>query len=148
MPNATEANIGYLGLLKYGDGESPETFSEVIEVTNFPGFGAMSDILEATHLQSPNGAKEYVSGMDDGIEMPLTCNFRPDHASHSPLAGGLIYAQQQKLRINFTIEHPEWGGMFTFRALVRGFSFDLQANVVQQVTFTLKFTGGIVWVAD
>lgn len=146
MTMQTEANLGYLALLSRDNGDSPFTYSEIAEVTNIPGFGALSDLVEVTHLQSPNGAKEYISGLDDGVELAITANLRLDHASQSP-AAGLIADQFAKARRGFKLEHPEWGGYFTFRALVRGFTIDLAPNVAQVANFTLKITGGLTWVA-
>ena len=139
----TGADLGYLAVLERGNGTSPETWAQIAEVINIPGFGAMSDLVEVTHLNSPNGSKEYISGLDDGIEMAITANFRPDHATQSPV-NGLIRDQLNKSRPNFRLSHPAWPNDWTFRALVRGFSVDLAPNEAQTATFTLKITGGIV----
>lgn len=144
MTMETNAQLGYLALLEKGDGASPEGFDEIAEITNIPGFGALSDLVEVTHLQSPNGAKEYISGLDDGVELSITANLRLDHASQDP-STGLIADQFAKNRPNFKLSHPEWGGYFTFRALVRGFTVDIEPNAAQVATFTLKITGGIAW---
>jgi hypothetical protein len=144
MTMETQANLGYLALLEKSNGDSPETFGEIAEVTNIPGFGALSDLVEVTHLQSPNGAKEYISGLDDGVELAITANLRLDHASQSP-STGLIADQFAKARQTFRLSHPEWGGFFDFQALVRGFTVDIQPNVAQVANFTLKITGGINW---
>src|SRR6188474_1025710 len=100
MTMASEANLGYLGLLEKGNGASPEAFTAIAECTDIPDFGAMSDLVEVTHLQSPNGSKEHISGMDDGIEIPVTCNLRLDHASQDP-STGLIADQFAKARPTF-----------------------------------------------
>ncbi len=145
MTMETGADLGYLALLERDNvGTSPMTFSEIAEVTNIPGFGALSDLVEVTHLQSPNGAKEYISGLDDGVELAITANLRLDHASHDPDTG-LISDQFAKRRRTFKLSHPEWGGYFRFTALVRGFTVDLTPNAAQVVNFTLKITGGIDW---
>lgn len=144
MTMETGANLGYLALLSRDNGDSPFTYSEIAEVTNIPGFGAMSDLVEVTHLQSPNGAKEYISGMEDGQELAITCNLRMDHVSHDPSVG-LIKDEADKATRSFQLMHPDWGLTCTFNALVRGFAIDLQPNVAQVVTFTLKITGGLDW---
>jgi len=144
MTMQTGADLGYLALLSRDNGDSPYTYSEIAEVTNIPGFGAMSDLIEVTHLQSPNGAKEFISGMEDGQELSITCNLRMDHASHDP-STGLIKDQADKATRSFRLTHPDWGTTCTFMALVRGFTIDLQPNVAQVVTFTLKITGGLDW---
>ena len=145
MTMETGADLGYLALLSRGSATSPVVYSEIAEVTNIPGFGAMSDLIEVTHLQSPNAAKEFISGLDDGVELAITCNMRLDHASHI----ALIRDQFEKNRVPFKLTHPEWGAAyFIFQALVRGFSLDLQPNVAQVITFTIKITGGLELIGE
>jgi hypothetical protein len=138
----TGADLGYLAVLSRDNANSPMTYSQIAEVTNIPGFGAMSDLLEVTHLNSPNGAKEYISGLEDGVELTITCNLRLDHASQS-YSAGLIRDQRIKSTRRFSLTHPQWGGTFYFYAVVRGFAMDISPNEAQVVTFTLKLTGGL-----
>lgn len=143
--SVSEANIGYLGEIRRGNGLSPQVFTAVAEVTSFGELGAESSLLDVTHLQSPNGSLEYISGMDDGAELALVCNFRPDHATQS-YAAGLIHDQVSKTKRDFQAYHPDWPQVAHFSALVKGYKLGaIEPNVPQKVTFTLKISGGIVW---
>ncbi len=62
MPSA--ARIGYSTILKKGDGGSPETFSDYgFEILSIDGIGFTREAIDATHMQSANGYREFVPGL-------------------------------------------------------------------------------------
>lgn len=62
MPSA--ARIGYSTILKKGNGGSPESFSDYgWEITSMDGIGFSREAIDATHLQSAGGYREFVAGL-------------------------------------------------------------------------------------
>lgn len=80
-------DIGYGSEILVGQGDaSPETFvalSDVIEI-NLGGFTA--EVLDKTHLRSPNRAHEKFSGMRDYDNITVRCNWS-SHGSHKNAGG-------------------------------------------------------------
>lgn len=72
----TNANIGYNA--SFGiEGGTPGTYVDVAEVVSITLPGFMRDAIEATHLKSPDGYKEYIAGMKDMTEATFTLNWVP-----------------------------------------------------------------------
>ena len=77
---ATQAMLTQNLILKIGNAASPEVFTTLGENTTFGGFGQNNDLIEVTHLES--AAKEYIYGLPDGVEFPVTCNYIPTTGNH------------------------------------------------------------------
>ncbi len=84
---AGEAFIGYLAQLKVGQGDSPETFVSVADVTMIEPGNTPAGIINKTHLRSPGRTHEKMSTIRDLGPFKLAGNYRPGHGSHA-LAGG------------------------------------------------------------
>jgi hypothetical protein len=135
----TDAFIGSQVLLKV------DTVA-VFEVTNIGEFGQETDLIEATHLASL--AKEYVYGLADGVEFPVTVNYSPSDATHK----SLIAAQQTRTlkAIQVVFPPPPYANSETisFSGLVRVSRVGpITANAVVNATFAIKISGAITWPA-
>lgn len=140
---ATNASIGKGLQLLRGDGNSPEGFDLVAEVSEIGGLGSEASLEEATHFQSQ--AKEYVLGLTDGVEFPVTANFLPDDSSQSK-AAGLIADHDDRVQRNFQMTHPDWQSTFSFTALIRAWKVNgFTPGAVMKVQFTLKISGDIAY---
>ena len=84
---AGEAFIGYKAQLLVGQGDSPETFVAVADVTMIEPGNTPAGIINKTHLRSPGRAHEKMSTIRDLGPFKLAGNYRPGHGSHA-LAGG------------------------------------------------------------
>jgi len=84
---AGEAFIGYSGQLKVGQGDSPQTFVAVADVTMIEPGNTPATIINKTHLRSPGRTHEKISTIRDLGPFKLAGNYRPGHGSHA-LAGG------------------------------------------------------------
>lgn len=76
MPK-TLAAIGHNA--KFGI-KSGATYTNVAEVTNITPPGWTRETVEATHLNSDDGYKEFIAGLKEGTEATLTINFVPTAA--------------------------------------------------------------------
>lgn len=73
MPGTkSKGRIGYGTKIYYGDGESPEVFTQIPEVVNISGIGRTRPRVDITHLDSPNESMEYTRGLKDGKTPTIT----------------------------------------------------------------------------
>lgn len=72
----TNANIGYDSTFGI-EGATPGTYVAVAEVVSITPPGMTRDAVEATHLKSPDGWKEFIAGLKEAGEASLTLNFVP-----------------------------------------------------------------------
>lgn len=79
---------GYGGQLLVGDGDSPEGFEAIAEITSIKFGASTTAVLRRTHLRSPGAHAEKLAGMRDSDPIAITGNWRPDHASQSRVGGG------------------------------------------------------------
>jgi hypothetical protein len=96
----TKAHIGYQTLFQMGDDASPPVYSTIAEVKEVSGFGFTATTVEATHMESPGGYKEYVASMKDTDTMTVRMNFTEDNAEI------VKDAADAGLRKRFKIIHP------------------------------------------
>lgn len=135
---ATEAQIGYATLLKLGNGSSPETFTTIAEVRDISGFGYTLDELEATHMESPNGYKEYVAGLKDGDTMTVACNMIRSNAIDTKVVW------DAGLRRNFELNFPSTLPDYDFSAVPTGWHVTgVAPNDVLQIELTMRIAGAI-----
>jgi hypothetical protein len=135
---ATTALLGAGTLLQRGDGASPEVFTTVYEGTSISDFGQENDLVEVTHFQST--AKEYIYGLSDGVEVPLSANYNPSNATHV----GLLADQTNKVTRNFKLRLTSSPFLtFSFAALVKGWRLSFGPNNAVVMNWTLKISGAI-----
>jgi predicted alpha/beta hydrolase len=82
------ATTGFTGIgaaLKLGDAGSPESFSVIGNTTSF-SIEQQADQVDATHLQSTSGFREYKQGFK-AATVSFEGHFDPDNTSQNPAAG-------------------------------------------------------------
>lgn len=137
----TQAKIGYGTLLKFGDGASPESFTTVAEVINIDGPGLSRSIPEATHMESPDGYREYLAGLKDGEEVTVECNFLPGNATQDPSTGVLSFFESGA-RKNWQVVWPFSPAVtWEFSGIVTGFQPTTPVDDKITLSVTIKVTG-------
>ena len=136
----SNAAIGYGATFAIGDGGDPETFTAVSEVVSITPPGYSRDAVEATHLQSTDGFKEFVEGMKETTDVELTLNWVPS-ATDAMITAFLASAQ------NYKITAPN-GVSVTVTGFFTGYTpAELTPDGKQEATATLKVTGKPTWAA-
>lgn len=131
MP-ATEAALGYGAKFGIKDGASYDYVAEVNSLTP-PGW--TRDTVEATHLESPDKAKEYIGGLIDAGEATITINFKP-------IVADVLLAAFIAETGNYRILFPSGTVALDFVGIVTGYEMgDLVADDKMTATFTVKATG-------
>lgn len=82
-PSSGRAGIGVI--LKVGTGVSPEVFLTVANCTQVSAGGRTVNMIDATHLDSPNFYQEFIAGLKSSDEATFTLQWDPANASHVEL---------------------------------------------------------------
>lgn len=129
----TAAKLTYGTLFKQGA-------TTIAEVTSIPDVGPVSEMVEVTNLDSPNGYREYIAGLKDGEEFPVEMNFLPGNLSQA----GLRTNQDNGTAATYSIIWTGAGETWTFSALVRSTKASGSSpNDPLKKTVTFKLTGPI-----
>jgi hypothetical protein len=135
----TDASIGYLSEFRLGDGASPEVFTAVAEVFAITPPSDTVDVVDATHMQSPNRTREFIDGLIDPGETSFEMNFIPGGAGDDAIqawkaAGGAKNCQ---------IKYPN-GVTWSFSGVLTGYEPDIPVDDRMTATVTIKVTGSYV----
>ncbi len=138
----TEARSGFGTLFQRGDGATPtETFATVAEVRNISGPNITRDTDDATHMESTNGWREYISTLRDGGEVTLELNLAPSSTN----AGNLFADLSDDTARNYRLAFPATGGgtakRFSFAAFQTAASPTSPHDGRMAMSATFKITG-------
>mgnify|MGYP001586374955 FL=1 len=86
MSDAFSAQNSFLSI---GDSASPNTFTEIAEVTSIGGPTQTSEKIDVTHLRSTSGYREYLPSFKDGGEVACVANYIPSDDSHASVINGI-----------------------------------------------------------
>jgi hypothetical protein len=134
----TGAMIGYDSLMEIStDGGS--SWTPIGEVFNITPPSSSVDIIDATHMQSPNRDREFILGLNDPGEASFELNFIPGSATDSFLLGVKGAYALVKCRITW----PN-AVLWTFDGLMTGYEAAAPNDDKMTATVTFKVTGSIV----
>lgn len=85
MGTASSGKAGIGVLLKVGTGVSPEVFLTVANATQVSAGGVTLNMIDATHLDSPDFYQEFIPGLKSADEVTFTLQWNPAIASHVEL---------------------------------------------------------------
>lgn len=135
------ALIGYGTTFAFGDGADPEVFTALAEVTDISPPSDSIDIIEVTHMGSPDRTKEFVGALNDPGECSFDIHFLPgagDDALIQAKRGSNIGA-----KANYRITYPN-DETWTFTAILTGYTPTVPVNDRMTATVTFKVTSSYV----
>ena len=110
------------------------THKKVAEVTNLTPPGMTRDTVDATHLESDDGYKEFIAGLKEAGEATLTVNYVPSAQDDLVTAFEMGFG-------NFQITFPNKVTL-TFDGIVTGYEWnDVVADDKMSATFTVQCSG-------
>jgi len=124
-----EAFTGYGTQLMVNVGGSPGTFVAIADIETITPGEMSTNVIEKTHLRSPEAHREKLAGLRDSGAFALAGNWRPTHGSHSNAGGdgfadgGLIALWRRRVEADFKIVLPDGspGTEWPFRGVVTKF---------------------------
>lgn len=130
----SEAKIGYSTIVKLDENagvgaESLVTLEEVFEVT--PPEASVATV-DATHMASPNRAKEFVSGLIDNGSASIQGNYVPNSTTDNLIRDLQAAGSETKMEITF----PN-GVKVSCQILIENYSQSVP--VEDRMTFTVSF---------
>lgn len=131
MPEAV-ADIGFSSTFAIESGVV-DAFDVVADVTSIGSPALSRDVVDVTHLNSPDGHKEYIPGIKDSAEAKIGLNF-------SPALLSTLMAAYEAGTGRFQITLPD-GSTLTFKGVVTGLEVGEITNDKMTATFSVKPNG-------
>lgn len=140
----TDARIGYGTIYEIWDKTLPvPAFVEVAEVINVTPGEATADRVDATHMQSPNRRREYISGLIDNGEASFEINWVPGSDTDELLRAQFESGETVEHRITFPGAAPRV--TVTYEASIIGFSKAIPIDDRMTATITVAVSGAETW---
>lgn len=136
---ASEATLGVGCLVKSGDGAGSEVFANIGEVQSF-SHTRSAQIVEVTHMESPNLVREYKSGLIDPGQFNINMNYLPDGTKQTALQTDLAANTKRNFKVTFTDATP---ATWSFAALVQSFGINADKESQLQASAVLQLTGAL-----
>lgn len=95
MTGATTGKTGIGVVLQVGDGESPPVFASVANVTNMEVGGITLNMIDATHLGSPDFYSEFLPGLKTSQPWTATIQWDPSDPTQSGDSGLRKYVEDR-----------------------------------------------------
>jgi len=138
---ASEALIGYGCLFAIGDGATPEVFTDLAEVIDITPPSDSLDIIEVTHMTSPNRIKEFIPGLSDPGECSFTINFLPGEDDDDAIQALRGAVSPSNFRITFPAVGSAARVTWTFAGFLVGYEPTVPTNDRMTAAVRIKVTG-------
>jgi hypothetical protein len=130
-----EADIGHGSSFSLGDGASPEVFTEVAQVFDISPPSESVDVIDKTHMKSPDRGREFMEGLSDPGETSFEMNFVPGSAAEA-----LILAKRTR---NARITYPN-SATWTFKGIRTGYEPAVPNEDKMTASVTYKVAGSVL----
>ncbi len=135
---ATEARIG-LGTEFWLEATAGGTLTKLGEILGVPSPSITVDEVEATHMGSPGGYREYITGLRDGGEGEITMNYVPGSPTDLLIRAALADGEQREYMI--VIPDGATGWEVTGTLVVRSYAKDIPIDDRMTATLGVRFSG-------
>jgi predicted secreted protein len=122
--------------LRRGDGEDPEVFTALADLTSISGPSISRETIDVTSHGSPNAWMEFIGGLKDPGEVSADVNYDP--AEHDTLVADF----NEDAPINYQLAFPTSPEtVWSFPAILTGFEPDAPFDDKLSASLTFKVTG-------
>src|SRR3546814_3460259 len=87
MPQKSTGKAGIGVTLQRGDGSSPEVYATMANVTQISAGGVTVNMIDATHLDSPDFYAEFIPGLKTADEWTATIQWDPSDPTQNGTTG-------------------------------------------------------------
>lgn len=139
-------------LLKMGDAASPETFNEIGNTTNFT-LQQTADQIDATHLSSTSGYREFKQGYKTA-SVSFAGHFDPDNTTQGDTSGVIAAfnaGTARNFKADFTAADnggsgaPTSEGVCSFSGVITEFSIDTPTGDMVTYSGTISMSSSPAW---
>lgn len=141
MP-ATQANIGYGSIFAIENDASPAVYVALAEIFNITPPSMNADMIDVSHMQSPDRRREFISGLIDPGECSFEMNYVPGSASDIRLNEILDMPVGQARRKSCRITYPN-SVTHTFDGELQNYEPTVPTDDKMTATVTFKVTGTV-----
>lgn len=135
---ATEARIG-LGTEFWLEATAGGTLTQLGEVLSVPSPGVEVEEIEATHMGSAGGYREFIPGFKTGTTGDIVMNYVPGSATDVLIKAALTDRETRGYKI--VIPDGDTGWEITGDVVVLGYTKDIPIDDRMTATVTVRFTG-------
>ena len=131
----TSASTGVKATFAIGDGTDggSSEYTKVGEVISITAPGVTREAIDVTHLESPDGFREFIPGLMDMDAATIQFNY-------VPAATDALYTAMQTGKGDFEITYPN-GVKFRFKGIVQSWKPGDVSTTTMTGEFTVKPTG-------
>ena len=134
----TEAMIGYGSRFAISTDDGT-TWNDIAEVTDITPPSDNIDVIDATHMGSPNATREFILGLNDPGEASFEMNFIPGSDADTTIQAVRAARERVRCRITFP-NNVTW----TFSGILTGYEPAIPTEDKMTATVTFKVTGSYV----
>lgn len=128
----TDAAIGYGSQFAIGDGGDPEVFTPVAEVFEITPADLTADTVDATHMLSDGGWREFVPGLLNPGESQIQINYVPGGSEEETLIAFLTSRATKNCKVTYPNNEED-----VFAAFCIGFTRAIP--LADKMTLTARF---------
>lgn len=132
----SDVTTGKNSKFSYGDGATPEVWTEIADATGFAGPGLSRETHDATNSASPDDYREIIGGLKDGGEYTIDLDFVPGSTGLDTL---LAHFESNAL-VNYRITYPN-GHTWTAAALITALDPNAPIDDKMTIPATFKVSG-------
>lgn len=136
---ATGARIGYGSKFYIESDDSPGVYTELAEVNHITPPSDKIDVIDATHMSSPNATREFILGLNDPGECSFDMNFIPGSAADDRIQE----VREARAVVSCRIRFPN-AVTWTFDGILTGYEPAVPTADKMTATVTFKVTGSYV----
>jgi hypothetical protein len=137
----SEAMLGYGSTFEIAtSGISPTEYVSLGEILSITSPSANVDMIDVTHMQSPNRTREFISGLIDPGECSFEMNYIPDSAGDLELREILAITTGATRRRQCRIRYPN-GVTTTFSGELQTYEKTIPLDDKMTATVNFKVTG-------
>lgn len=123
-----------------GGAEGAEVFTTIAEITNISGPGVSLELIDATHMESPDAFREYLPSLLDGTEISFDLNYLPGDTNQGGLRDDLLARTKRNFRVIWTDADESTDA---FSGYVQDFTPTAAIDDKLSASATIKITGPI-----
>lgn len=133
-----EAMTGYGGAFEVETVLNSNGWTRLGHVKSITRPDEETEQLDATHMESPDGYREFVAGMTDGQTADVTLNYLPGGDTDAYIRAWRLARERRRTRIIYPNGVADY-----FRANVQNYGGEVSVDSIMESNLTMKVAGAV-----